>query len=172
MRPHHFDRCSLFPRTHWYFEILQRGFEECFSSVPSGHLKSDFPPVVLHRKLSLEVRHASGMLITWPVHLICASFKTAFMLCIPAFFRLSVSGILSCHLILTAFSNSGNGEVSLHDVGILSRYHMHGKGFVVHSLLDFHLDSSLYYLNVYDLVVHAYFLDQGCTKECIYSVCQ
>ena len=34
-----------------------------------------------------------------------------------------MSGILSYHLILTAFSNglNGNGEASLHDVGILTR---------------------------------------------------
>ena len=65
-----------------------------------------------------------------PVHQSCASFKTVYMLCIPAFFRTSLSEIWSCHLILTAFSNSlnGNGEVSLHDVGILTRSHMHTRG--------------------------------------------
>ena len=67
------------------------------------------------------------------VLLSCASFKTVCMLCIPAFFMTFVSGILSCHLILTAFSNSlsGNGEVSLHDIGTLSRSHMHTRGLVV-----------------------------------------
>ena len=71
-----------------------------------------------------------------------ASFKTVCILGIPAFVRTSVSGMLSCNLILTAFSNSlsGNGEIPLHDVGILSRSLMH----TVHSLVDFQLGVKLY----------------------------
>ena len=44
-----------------------------------------------------------GTLIIWPVHLSCASFKTLCMLCIPAFFRTSGSGILPCHLMYNGF---------------------------------------------------------------------
>ena len=39
----------------------------------------------------------------WPVHLSCASFNRVCTLCIFAFFRTSVSGILSCHLIFRSF---------------------------------------------------------------------
>ena len=38
-----------------------------------------------------------------PVHLSCASFNRVCTLCIFAFFRTSVSGILSCHLIFRSF---------------------------------------------------------------------
>ena len=31
--------------------------------------------------------HSSGILVTWPVHLSCASFNRVCMLCIFAFFR-------------------------------------------------------------------------------------
>ena len=41
--------------------------------------------------------------MTWPVHLSCASFNRVCTLCIFAFFRTSVSGILSCHLIFRIF---------------------------------------------------------------------
>ena len=74
---------------------------------------------------------------------------------------------------LTAFSNSlsGNGEVSLHDVTKLSRSPCIQEGWQYYSLVDIQLgvklDSSLLYLNVYHLVVHAYFLDQVYIKVCI-----
>ena len=38
-----------------------------------------------------------------PVHLNCANFRRVCILCIPALFRTSVSGILSCHLIFRSF---------------------------------------------------------------------
>ena len=81
---------------------------------------------------------SSGILITRLVQLSCASFKPVCMLCSPAFFRTSVSGILSCLLILTAILNSisGNGQVSLHDAGILSRPHMHTRDFKLEVKLD------------------------------------
>ena len=41
--------------------------------------------------------------MTWPVHLSCAGFNRVCTLCIFAFFRTSVSGILSCHLIFRSF---------------------------------------------------------------------
>ena len=41
--------------------------------------------------------------MTWPVHLSCASFNRIYTLCIFAFVRTSVSGILSCHLIFRSF---------------------------------------------------------------------
>ena len=47
--------------------------------------------------------HSSGILVTWPVHLNCANFRRECTLCIPAHFRTSVSGILSCHLIFRSF---------------------------------------------------------------------
>ena len=41
--------------------------------------------------------------MTWPVYLSCASYNRVCKLCIFAFFRTSVSGILSCHLIFRSF---------------------------------------------------------------------
>ena len=41
--------------------------------------------------------------MTWPVRLSSASFSRVCTLCIFAFFRTSVSGILSCHLIFRIF---------------------------------------------------------------------
>ena len=40
---------------------------------------------------------------SWPVHLNCANFRRVCILCTPAFFRTSVSEILSCHLIFRNF---------------------------------------------------------------------
>ena len=48
-------------------------------------------------------KRSSGILVTWPVHLNCANFRRVCILCIPALFRTSVSGILSCHLIFRSF---------------------------------------------------------------------
>ena len=48
-------------------------------------------------------KRSSGILVTWPVHLNCANFRRVCTLCIPALFRPSVSGILSCHLIVRSF---------------------------------------------------------------------
>ena len=77
-----------------------------------------------------------------------------------------MSGILSCHLILTAFSNSlnGNGEVSLHDVGIPTRSHMHTRGLAASQPCRL---SAWSQARVYHLVVHANFLDKGYMKVCI-----
>ena len=44
------------PLVHVFRNPTER-LRVCLSSVSSGHIKSDFPPVVLHRKLSLEVTH-------------------------------------------------------------------------------------------------------------------
>ena len=41
--------------------------------------------------------------MAWPVHLSCASFNRVCTLCIFAFFRTSVSDVLSCHLIFRSF---------------------------------------------------------------------
>ena len=54
---------------------------------------------VLRRRPSFGIR-SSGILVTWPVHLSCASFNRVRSLCISALFRTSVSGILSCHLLI------------------------------------------------------------------------
>ena len=48
-------------------------------------------------------KRSAGILVTWPVHLNCANFRRVCTLCIPALFRSSVSGILSCHLIFRSF---------------------------------------------------------------------
>ena len=48
-------------------------------------------------------KRSTGILVTWPVHLNCASFRRVFTVCIFAFVRTSVFGILSCHLIFRSF---------------------------------------------------------------------
>ena len=48
-------------------------------------------------------KRSSGILVTWSVYLNCANFRRVCTLCIPALFRISVSGILSCHLIFRNF---------------------------------------------------------------------
>ena len=48
-------------------------------------------------------KHSSGTLVIWLVHLNCASLRRVCTFCIPALFRTSVSGILSCHLISKSF---------------------------------------------------------------------
>ena len=70
-----------------------------------------------------------------------------------------MSGILSCHLILTTFSNSlnRNGEVSLHDVGILAMSHMHTRGLAASHPCRL---SAWSQACVYHLVVHAFFSRQ------------
>ena len=67
------------------------------------------------------------ILVTWPVHLNCASFRRVCTLCIPALFRTSVSGILSCHLIFKHFLRQlyGSGSAFWHAVGKLSTFRMH-----------------------------------------------
>ena len=71
-------------------------------------------------------KRSSGILVTWPVHLNCASFRTVCTLCIPALFRTSVSGILSCHLIFRSFLRQLVWKwFSLwHAVGKLSKFRM------------------------------------------------
>ena len=68
---------SLFPGLSCNIEILKRGFKGVFVAAHQAFL--------------------------WPVHLSCASFNRVCTLCIFAFFRTSVSGILSCHLIFRSF---------------------------------------------------------------------
>ena len=67
------------------------------SSELSDDSVSKFTSLVRARDLS------SVILVTWPVHLSCASFNRVCTLCIFAFFRTSVSGILSCHLNFRSF---------------------------------------------------------------------
>ena len=64
-------------------------------------------------------KHSSGILVTWPVHLNCANFRRVCTLCIPAPFRTSMSGILSCYLIFRSFLRQldGSGSVFWHAVG-------------------------------------------------------
>ena len=46
---------------------------------------------------------SSGILVTLLVCLFCANFRTVCTLCNPEFFRTSMPGILSCHLIFRSF---------------------------------------------------------------------
>ena len=92
MRPRHFDRpcavCSQDPIG------MSKSFREALRFL-----------LATLRALSLLYFSIEDFLwkSPWPVHLGCAIFKTVYMLCIHAFFRTSVSGILSCHLIFNSF---------------------------------------------------------------------
>ena len=96
---------------------------------------------------------SSGILITWPVHLSCASFKTVCILCIPAFFRTSVSGILSCHLIFNSFLKQLKWKrLSL----CMTLVYCPGltciqEGWQYHSLVDFQLGVKLEYISLPDI---------------------
>ena len=69
-----------------------RGLLGCLCSVSSGHLGSIFRPEVLHR--ILFGRRSSGIFVTWPVHLSCASFKIVCKLCNPALFRTCIRDLV------------------------------------------------------------------------------
>ena len=97
--------------------------EGVFVVFPLATLRAIFPPAINHRNLFGS--RPSGILITWPVHLSCANFKTLCMFCNPAFFMTSVL-LLDFNSCLKQLC--GNGIVCLHGVGILSRSHMHTRG--------------------------------------------
>ena len=73
----------------------------CLYSISSGHLGSGLPPEILHRRPSLVATHQAFLWHGQPIS--AQSFKSVCMLCIPALFRTSVSGILSCLLIFRSF---------------------------------------------------------------------
>ena len=86
--------CNLFTWLCWYVEVFKKGFWGVRPSIASSdHHGSVFQLVVLHRGFSSANVHQA----TWPVHLNCANFRRVCTVCIPALFRTSVSGILSCH---------------------------------------------------------------------------
>ena len=70
----------------------------CFFWPPWEHL-----PISSSPKRIFFGKSSSGILVTWPDHLNCASFRRVCTLCIPDHFRISVSGILSCYLIFKSF---------------------------------------------------------------------
>ena len=109
-----------------------KGLLGCLYSVSSGHLGCAFPPEALCGS------HLSGSIVVWTAHLSCASFKIVYTLCIPALFRTSVSGILSCHLIFRSFLRQLKwkwlSKSFWHGVGTLSRSYMHIRGFAVPQL--------------------------------------
>ena len=96
MRPRHFVRsCAICSNDCGMLKYVE-GFEGVLVSL---HLTTmgAFSYLVLHRGFSL------ANVVTWHVHLNCANFRRVCILCIPALFRTSVSGILSCHLIFRSF---------------------------------------------------------------------
>ena len=95
--------CSLIPELNWKNEILQQGFKGVFVAF----LLITFIAVV-HRELSLVVAHQS--ILYNGQSSLAVHFLRVCMLCIPAFFRASVSGTLSCHLILRAFTGNLSGQ--------------------------------------------------------------
>ena len=93
--------CNLFPWLCWYVEIFKGGFEGVLVSLLLTTMGA-----FSYLKFSIESffgKRSSGILVTWPVHIKCANFRRVCTLCIPALFRTSVSGILSCHLIFRSF---------------------------------------------------------------------
>ena len=100
--------CSLFPRPHWYVEILQRGFDGVLS-VSSGHLDFLWTSLIRH---SYNMALAVLALSMYALH--------------PCFCSDSMSGLLSCHLIFECFL------IQLKSLSMtLSRSHMHTRGLAV-----------------------------------------
>ena len=64
-------------------------------SVSSGHIWSAFPSEVFYRIFFCSRS-------SWQVHFSCTNFGRVCILGIPAHFRTSVSGILSCHLFFSS----------------------------------------------------------------------
>ena len=97
MRPRHFVCRSCAICSHdsvGMLHSLREALREVFVSLLLTMMGA-FSNVFIHR--------VSGILVTWPVRLNCANFRRVCTLCIPAIFRTSVSGILSCHLIFRIF---------------------------------------------------------------------
>ena len=93
--------CNLFPWLCWYVEVFKGGFEGVLVSLLLTTMGA-----FSYLKFSIFFffgKCSSGILVIWPVHLNCANFRRVRTLCIPALFRTSVSGILSCHLIFRSF---------------------------------------------------------------------
>ena len=112
------DQVQSVPMTLLVYWSLREVLRVSFIA-SSHHHGSVFRLVVLHRGFSL------GILVTWPVHLNCANFRSVCTLCIPVLFRTSVSGTLSCHLIFRSFLTQLVWKwFSLwHAIGKLSKFH-------------------------------------------------
>ena len=101
MRPHHFVRsCAICSHNHDSVGMLKSLRETLRVSLYRFFWPpwERFPTCSSPRRIFFGKR-SSGILVTWPVYLNCANFRRVCTLCIPALFRTSVSGILSCHLI-------------------------------------------------------------------------
>ena len=95
MRQRHFLRSCA---ACYQDSVGQREFKGAFVASSLAALK-----VLSFLRFSIEIFFgscSSGILETWSVHLSCANFNRVFSLSTIAFFRTSVSGILSRHLIL------------------------------------------------------------------------
>ena len=102
MRPRHFAlSCEICSHNSVGMLKFLREALRCLCITSSDHHGSICPFLVLQRIFFGKC--SSGILVTWPVHLNCASFRRVCTLLIPALFRTSVSGILSCHLIFKSF---------------------------------------------------------------------
>ena len=110
IRPCHFARSyALFPMTLLVCYNPWGRLWKCLRIASSDHHGSVYLFLVLRRGFSLaNVPQASwyhGLpILTVPVQKKCT-------LCIPALFRTSMSGILSCHLIVKKFSKASCMEV-------------------------------------------------------------
>ena len=102
MRPRHFVRsCAICSHDCWYVEVFKGGFDGVLVSLLLTTMGA-----FSYLKFSIEdflwqtfIRHSGNM----GCHLNCGNFRRVCTLCIPALFRTSVSGILSCHLIFRSF---------------------------------------------------------------------
>ena len=102
MRPRHFARsCAICFHDSVGMLVLKGGFEDVLVSLLLT-IMGEFS----HLQFSTEEflgKFSSCILVTWHVHLNFANFRKVCHICIPAFFRTFVSGILSCHLIFRNF---------------------------------------------------------------------
>ena len=112
-------------------EILKRGFKGVFVAFLLATLWAlSFLQYFIENFFGSR---PPGILVTWPVHLSCASFNRVCTLYIFAFFRIPVSGIVSCHPIFRSFLRQIKWKwLSLwHGVGILPRSHMYIRALAV-----------------------------------------
>ena len=92
--------CRFLPGFSRNIEIIQQGFKDVIVLFLLVTLRA-----LSFLKFSIKILFGSHLciLVTWPVYLSCDRFDRECTLCIIAFFRTSVSGILPCSLILRVF---------------------------------------------------------------------
>ena len=109
-----------------FADMRPRTLLDPVQSVPTTyHHGSVSPPIVLNRGFSLTSVHQTFCKHGLSIHPNCAHFRRVCTLFIPALFRTSLPGILSCHLIFRSFLRQLLWKWFFWlAVGKLSKFHM------------------------------------------------